>query len=118
VFHLGVGSSYQRIFVERIDEFSLDDMAQKSVAKPQEGKPAPKAVPKAETEKRLWLNVTDMDEADQEELMETLTFYAGDTTVIFVRNGKKMACSQKVTPNKALISELYAFLPADCIKLL
>ena len=105
------------IIVERIDEFSLEDNAQKSFVKPQDGKPAPKAAPKAETEKRLWLNVTDMDEADQDELMETLTFYAGDTTVIFVRNGKKMVCSQKVTPNKALISELYAFLAADCIKL-
>ena len=105
------------IIVERIDEFSLEDNAQKPFAKPQESKPAPKAAPKADTEKRLWLNVTNMDEADQDELMETLTFYAGDTTVIFVRNGKKMVCSQKVTPNKALISELYAFLAADCIKL-
>jgi len=49
--------------------------------------------------------------------LETLSFYAGETTVCFVKNGKKMLCSQKVQPNKALMAELASFLPENCIKI-
>ena len=58
-----------------------------------------------------------MEEADVEELLETLSFYAGETSVYFVKDGKKMLCSQKVTPNKALMAELASFLPGKSIKL-
>ena len=71
-----------------------------------------------QTEKKLWLNVTDLEDEDIEELLETLSFYTGNTTVWFVKNGKKMLCSQKVTPNKALMAELYSFLPENSIKLI
>ena len=55
---------------------------------------------------------------DVDELLETLSYYAGETEVIFVQNGKKMRCTQKVAPNKALMAELVTFLPENCIKLL
>ena len=72
---------------------------------------------KTDAEKTLWLNVTGMDELDIEELMETLTYYEGQTKVIFVQNGKKSLCSQKVTPSRALFAELSGFLPDTAIKL-
>ena len=75
-------------------------------------------VEKKDNEKRLWLNVSALEDADVEELMETLTFYQGETPVIFVQNGQKKLCSQKVTPNRALMAELLGFLPENCIKLL
>ena len=70
-----------------------------------------------EKPKRLWLNITGMEEADIEELMETLTFYAGETEVIFVNGNQKMRCSQQVNPGRALMAELASFLPESCIKL-
>jgi DNA polymerase-3 subunit alpha len=72
---------------------------------------------KTDAEKTLWLNVTGMDELDIEELMETLTYYEGQTKVIFVQNGKKSLCSQKVTPSRALFAELSGFLSDSAIKL-
>jgi hypothetical protein len=50
--------------------------------------------------------------------LETLIFYEGETPVIFVKNGKKMVCTQKVSPSKALMAELCGFLSESCIKLL
>ena len=73
---------------------------------------------KTDAEKVLWLNVTELEEADVEELMETLTYYEGETTVYFVKSGKKMLCSQKVTPGKGLFAELSGFLPDSAIKLI
>ena len=76
------------------------------------------ATEKSDAEKKLWLNVSYLEEADLEELMDTLTYYEGQTPVYFVKDGKKMMCSQKVTPNRALMAELCAFLDESCIKLL
>ena len=73
---------------------------------------------KSDAQKTLWLNVSSLDEEDVEELMDTLTFYEGETIVMFVQNGKKMKCSQKVSPTRALMAELAGFLSEDCIKLL
>jgi hypothetical protein len=73
---------------------------------------------KADKDKTLWLNITGLEEADAEELLETLTFYGGETKVIFVKDGKKLACSQRVRPDRALMAELSYFLKEDCIKLL
>ena len=67
--------------------------------------------------KRLWLNISNMEEADVEELMDTLGFYLGETEVVFVKDGKKMLCSEKVNPGRALMAELASFLPENCIKL-
>ena len=72
---------------------------------------------KEEKDKKLWLNVSGMEDEDLEELLETLSFYAGETPVFFVKDKKKMACSQKVTPNRALMAELSSFLSENCIKL-
>ncbi|MBQ8284449.1 MAG: DNA polymerase III subunit alpha [Clostridia bacterium] len=72
---------------------------------------------KSNAEKKLWLNVSGLEDEDIEELLETLSFYSGDTSVWFVKDGKKMLCSQKVSPNKALMAELSSFLSENCIKL-
>ncbi len=105
------------IICERMTEFSLDGDMQQAPAVAL----APERARGAEKEgkdKKLWLNVTGMEEADLDELMETLTFYEGVTPVIFVNNGKKMICSQRVNPGRALMAELAGFLSEDCIKLL
>ena len=81
-------------------------------------KPSEKPQVKEDAKKTLWLNVTDLEDEDIDELLDTLSYYAGETEVFFVQNGKKMRCSQKVTPNKALMAELASFLPEKCIKLL
>ena len=73
---------------------------------------------KSDAEKNLWLKVDALEEEDIEELLDTLTFYAGDTSVWFVKNGKKMRCSQKVSLTKALLAELSSFLPEECIKII
>ena len=110
------------IIADKITEFSIDEPqistqpAHAAIGEEQ-ARPAPQPKEKPDSEKTLWLNVTGMEEADIEELMETLTFYAGETTVIFVQDGKKMRCTEKVTPNRALMAELSSFLPASCIKL-
>ena len=110
------------IIADKITEFSIDEPqistqpAHAAIGEEQ-ARPATQPKEKPDSEKTLWLNVTGMEEADIEELMETLTFYAGETTVIFVQDGKKMRCTEKVTPNRALMAELSSFLPASCIKL-
>ena len=104
------------IIVDKMTEFTLDNQTPVLAATQQaETRQEPRENP--DSEKRLWLNVTGMDEADIEELMETLTFYAGETAVVFVNGGKKMLCSQKVSPNRALMAELSSFLDEKCIKI-
>ena len=107
------------IIVEKMWEFTLDDTTAtpaKATAIDESITPIASAAQKTEKTKRLWLNVSGMEEADVEELLETLTFYAGDTEVFFVQDGKKMRCSEKVVLNKALMAELSSFLPENCIK--
>ena len=104
------------IIVDKMTEFTLDEQTP-VVAATQKVETRQEPREKPDSEKRLWLNVTGMDEADIEELMETLTFYAGETAVVFVNGGKKMLCSQKVSPNRALMAELSSFLDEKSIKL-
>ncbi|MBQ8394057.1 MAG: DNA polymerase III subunit alpha [Clostridia bacterium] len=110
------------IILDKMEEFTLDKKApvapraetQRAFATPAASvKPAEKS----EADKRLWLNVTDLEEEDIEELLDTLSFYAGETPVYFVKAGKKMLCSQKVGLGKALLAELSTFLPEKCIKI-
>ncbi len=121
------------IIVDRISEFTVENpvvyaaekgsapIARASTSKNTDaaaqgaGKPA--TMPKNDKPKRLWLNISAMEDADVEELMETLGFYLGETEVVFVKNGKKMLCSEKVNPGRALMAELASFLPESCIKL-
>lgn len=106
------------IIVDKMTEFSLEgENENKKQSEERTFKKAP-AQEKSDSEKRLWLNVSDLEEADREELLDTLIYYKGETEVVFVANGKKMLCSQKVTPNRALMAELASFLPENCIKLL
>ena len=109
------------IILDKMQEFSIDE-AQKStqkarVADDEPTAPAPRRE-KPDSEKKLWLNITGLEDADIDELMEALTFYEGETSVFFVKDGKKMSCSQKVAPNRALLAELSSFLPDSAIKLL
>lgn len=121
------------IIVDRMSEFSLENpvvytsersssyepRAKTYAAEPSDiksGEQQPRSVAE-EKPKRLWLNITDMDDEDVEELMETFGYYAGQTEVVFVKNGKKMLCSEKVNPGRALMAELASFLPESCIKL-
>ena len=107
------------IIVERMVEFNEDDYSAKGKAG--QTNTEDQAVQKKAEEnraKRLWLNIAGMDDADVEELMETLTFYEGQTEVVFVKDGKKMLCSQKVLVNRALMAELSTFISENCIKFL
>ena len=108
------------IILDSMREFSIDEP---QVAKRTEGAGNTETQPiasreKSDAEKKLWLNITGLDDADVEELMETLTFYDGDTSVFFFKDGKKLVCSQKVTPSRGLFAELASFLSESAIKLL
>ena len=106
------------IIVDKIFEFDVETKTNPAVQSEVTATRAAQPVAeKTDAEKRLWLNVTDLDAADVEELLETLTFYAGETEVYFVTGRTKSRCSQKVSPNKALMAELSSFLPSTCIKL-
>ena len=102
------------IILDKMEEFIEEEKPKQT--KIEEITPVKKE--KADAEKVLWLNVTELEEVDVEELMETLTYYEGETTVYFVKSGKKMLCSQKVTPGKGLFAELSGFLPDSAIKLI
>ena len=106
------------IIVEKMTEFVLDEEKTKTNAvKVEEPIVDARSIVKNETPKRLWLNVTDLEDADIDELLETLAFYEGDTEVYFVKGRKKLLCTQKVSLNKAFFAELSSFLPENCIKL-
>ncbi len=102
---------------EKVPTIIVDKMTEyEENAKAQTPSKGPVQAEKPAEDKRLWLNVTDLEEADEDELLETLTYYVGETPVIFVRNGKKMLCSQKVNVGKGLLAELAGFLPPTHIK--
>ena len=108
------------IILDSMREFSVDEpqVAKKSsVERNTEPQPIIRRE-KSDAGKKLWLNITGLEDADVEELMETLTFYDGDTSVFFVKDGKKLICSQKVTPSRGLFAELASFLSESAIKLL
>ena len=112
------------IILDKMTEFTLDERTEthtenkavNAFAQPERAEKL-QETEKADKDKILWLNVGGMEDEDVDELLETLSFYAGETTVYFVKNGKKMLCTQKVTPNRALMAELCSFLPENCIKL-
>ena len=113
------------IILDKMDEFILDEAGKQPQAKqaqyaereaaPRQNIPVLTAQAKQD-ERKLWLNVSALEEEDIEELLDTLSFYVGETQVYFVKDGKKMMCTQKVSPNKALFAELATFLPENCIK--
>ena len=112
------------IIVDKMWEFTLEEdnapapQTERAYTLPsQEGAKPVIREEKKEGKKTLWLNVTDMDEADVEELLETLSFYEGETEVFFVQGKKKFGCSEKVTLGKALMAELLSFMPENCIKI-
>ncbi len=111
------------IILDKMTEFTLDEVSESAAATKevraftQERAAKPQVEEKEDKDKKLWLNVSGMEDEDLEELLETLSFYAGETPVFFVKDKKKMACSQKVTPNRALMAEISSFLSENCIKL-
>ncbi len=107
------------IIVDKMREFSLEESTPASAPSQTDRTANTSAViPVREKAKRLWLKVTDMEEADEQELLETLSFYAGETEVFIVRGKEKFLCTQRVNVGKALMAELSTFLDEDCIKLL
>ena len=98
------------IIVDKMTEFTLDTTIPAK-------QPAAVVQEKSDEEKILWLNISDLLDEDVEELLDTLTYHTGKTQVIFVKNGKKMSCSQKVMVSKGLMAELQGFLSAAQIKL-
>ncbi len=109
------------IIVDKMTEFTLDESApliNAPAQAPAQTAATPTAYKAAEKPKKLWLNVSEMEEEDVEELLDTLSFYEGETEVVFVRGKQKMLCSQKVTLSKAFTAELSTFLDESCIKLL
>ena len=109
------------VIVDRMSEFTLDEDAAKKPAMVAENlssqaEAATPQIKRADKPKRLWLNVTELDDEDIEELIETLVYYEGETEVCFVKGKQKMLCSQKVTVGRGLMAELASFLPENCIK--
>ncbi|HIR22742.1 MAG TPA: DNA polymerase III subunit alpha [Candidatus Scatosoma pullicola] len=108
------------IIVDRMTEFLPEEGEEKpasSAGHPFPVRPSAPAGTAPGKERALWLKIGGMADEDVEELMETLCSYEGDTPVYFVRDRKKMLCSQRVTPGRALMAELSSFLSDDCIKL-
>ena len=108
------------IIVDRMTEFLPEEGGEKpasSAGHPFPVRPSAPAGTAPGKERALWLKIGGMADEDVEELMETLCSYEGDTPVYFVRDRKKMLCSQRVTPGRALMAELSSFLSDDCIKL-
>ena len=108
------------IIVDRMTEFLPEEEEEKpasSAGHPSPVRPSAPAGTAPGKERALWLKIGGMADEDVEELMETLCSYEGDTPVYFVRDRKKMLCSQRVTPGRALMAELSSFLSDDCIKL-
>lgn len=106
------------IIVDRMTEFKLEEgSAPVSASKEKKEAEAPPKKEQPAAPKKLWLNISQLEQEDVDELMETLCFYEGETSVCFVKEGKKFLCSQKVNPNRALMAELSSFLREDCIKL-
>ena len=107
------------IIVDKMSEFRLDEQEKPPYSEDvRSDAVAEAAVKTEEKEKTLWLNIGGIAQEDVDELMETLCYYQGDTPVYFVRDRKKMLCSQRVNPGKALMAELSSFLREDCIKLI
>ena len=108
------------IILDKMEEFTLEETAPVAPSKAaviSQANVAAREAVKSEADKKLWLNVSDLEDEDVEELLEVLSFYAGETSVYFVKAGKKMMCSQKVSINKGLMAELSTFLPENCIKI-
>lgn len=107
------------IIVDRMTEFLPEEEEKPAspAGHPSPVRPSAPAGTAPGKERALWLKIGGMADEDVEELMETLCSYEGDTPVYFVRDRKKMLCSQRVTPGRALMAELSSFLSDDCIKL-
>ncbi len=105
------------IIVDKMTEFSLEEKTAPAAPVGQFAAKEPAVSPVQNKPQKLWLKVTDLEDADVEELLETLSFYAGDTEVFFVKGKEKLRCTQRVAVGKALMAELSTFLDEDCIKL-
>ncbi len=79
--------------------------------------PADEAAPPKEEQPReevLWLDARALGEETLRELLDTLGDYAGSKRAKVLHGGKRYEVS--VNLNRALLAELYTFLPASCIK--
>ena len=72
-------------------------------------------VKKAEGGQVLWLDARNMGEEDFEELLDTLSGYAGETPAKVLHGGRRYEFPVRLT--RALMAELRTFLPETAIKL-
>ena len=91
------------IIADKIEEF----------VPPEEKEERP--VKKAEGGRVLWLDARNMGEEDFEELLDTLSGYAGETPSKVLHGGKRYEFPVRLT--RALMAELRTFLPETAIKL-
>ncbi len=94
---------------EKLPVIILDSLEEFIVETPAE--PQQTAAP---AEQVLWLDARGLSEEDFEELVETVTEYAGAFKAKILHGGKRYEFS--VNMNRAFAAEIKCFLPAECIK--
>ncbi|MBR7100142.1 MAG: DNA polymerase III subunit alpha [Clostridia bacterium] len=107
------------ILLDGMQEFSADNLKKdKADGASQTASASTSSQERANEQKPkvLWLQASNLDEGEFEELQEMLAVYVGEVEVRIVRGGKKFRSSQGVNCNKAFMAELKTFLPEDCIK--
>lgn len=92
------------IILDSMKEFAKEDAPTKSrqAAKSEDG--------------ILWLNATNLEEIDFEDLISMLSDYKGKTEVRIVKGAQRYRLPQGITHSNALKAELRTFLPEECIK--
>ena len=93
------------IIADKIEEF----------VPPEEKREAPARNERKSGEQVLWLDARNMGEEDFEELLDTLSGYAGETPCKVLHGGKRYEFPVRLT--RALMAELRTFLPESAIKL-
>ncbi|MBO5782756.1 MAG: hypothetical protein J6R24_01285, partial [Clostridia bacterium] len=107
------------ILLDGMQEFSADNLKKdKADGASQTASASTSSQERASEQKPkvLWLQASNLDEGEFEELQEMLAVYVGEVEVRIVRGGKKFRSSQGVNCNKAFMAELKTFLPEDYIK--
>ena len=69
-----------------------------------------------EKEQILWIDARSLTEEDFNELLETLSSYAGDVKCKLLYGGKRYEF--RVRLNRAFMAEVMSFLSENCVKLL
>ena len=95
---------------EKLPTIIVDKM--EAFVPPDEAPPADEAPAAAQV---LWLDARALPEDEFEELLETISAYAGDVKTKILHGGKRYEYG--VNLSRALTAELKTFLPGSCVKL-